>query len=186
MKRFAASVEMSGSRAMHSTPAEPAPPCRFDAALHPHRSLSPHGFRWLMGIVIALNLIVGGWFLAKGAWPVFGFMGLDVLILWLCFRRSYADGREHETVRLDARELIVRKIDRNGATREWRLEPSWLQVVMDDPPRHESRLSLRSHGRDLVIGAFLSPEERLDFAHALRAALSEWKRDQIRLIDETA
>lgn len=163
-----------------------AAPWRFDAVLHPHRSLSPQGFRWLMAVVIALNLGVGGWFLAHGAWPVFGFMGLDVLILWLCFRRSYADGRVHETVQLGRNELVVRKVDRLGRAREWRLEPSWLQVVMDDPPQHESALTLRSHGRELVIGTFLAPEERLDFARALRHALGEWKRDQIRIIDETA
>jgi uncharacterized membrane protein len=159
---------------------------RFDAVLHPHRSLTPHGFRWLMGVVIALNLLVGGWFLAHGAWPVFGFMGLDVVILWLCFRRSYADGRAHETVQLGPNDLVVRKVDRFGRAREWRLEPSWLQVVMDDPPQHESALILRSHGRELVIGSFLTPDERLDFAHALRRALGDWKRDQIRIVDETA
>lgn len=162
------------------------PGWRFDAVLHPHRSLSPLGFRWLMGIVIALNLLVGGWFLAHGAWPIFGFMGLDILILWLCFRRSYADARMHETVQLGPRELVVRKVDRVGRAREWRLEPSWLQVVMDDPPQHESLLKLRSHGRELVLGAFLTPEERLDFAQALRRALGDWKRDQIHIVDETA
>ena len=42
---------------------------------------------------------------------------------------------------------------------------------MDDPPRHESRLELRSHGRSLAIGGFLTPGERLDLARALREAL---------------
>jgi uncharacterized membrane protein len=171
---------------MASASEDSAPPARFDAVLYPHRSLSPKGFRWLMGAVIALNLVVGGWFLLHGAWPIFGFMGLDVLILWLCFRRSYADAREHETVRLGPNDLIVRKVDRAGRAREWRFEPSWLQVAMDDPPQHESMLALRSHGRELTIGGFLTPEERLDFARALRGALADWKRDQIRIVDETA
>jgi uncharacterized membrane protein len=47
---------------------------------------------------------------------------------------------------------------------------------MDDPPEHDSQLTLRSHGRGLVIGAFLAPEERLDLANALRDALSQLRR----------
>ena len=46
---------------------------------------------------------------------------------------------------------------------------------MDDPPGHDSALRLTSHGQSLVIGAFLTPEERLEVAHALRAALDEWR-----------
>jgi uncharacterized membrane protein len=44
---------------------------------------------------------------------------------------------------------------------------------MDDPPKHDSQLTLRSHGRDLSIGTFLTPEERLELAHALRGALNQ-------------
>ncbi len=40
---------------------------------------------------------------------------------------------------------------------------------MDDPPRRDSWLTLASHGLSLRIGTFLTPEERLDLARALRA-----------------
>jgi len=46
---------------------------------------------------------------------------------------------------------------------------------MDDPPRHESQVRLTSHGQTVIVGAFLSPEERLDFARALHRALDEWR-----------
>ena len=44
---------------------------------------------------------------------------------------------------------------------------------MDDPPRRHSLLTLRSHGRWLEIGGFLTPEEKLDLARALRRALAD-------------
>ena len=47
---------------------------------------------------------------------------------------------------------------------------------MDDPPEHESQLTLASHGRRLVVGAFLTPEERLELARALGAALARLKQ----------
>ena len=55
----------------------------------PYRSLSPNGFRWLIRVAIAANLAIGLPLLAFGAWPVLGFMGLDVPLLWLLFKRSY-------------------------------------------------------------------------------------------------
>ena len=46
---------------------------------------------------------------------------------------------------------------------------------MDDPPQHDSRLTLSSHGRTVAIGTFLSPEERLEVAHALGRAIERWR-----------
>ena len=54
------------------------PAIHFATSLSPHRSLSPEGFRWLIRGVVAANLVVGVPMLILGAWPVFGFMGLDV------------------------------------------------------------------------------------------------------------
>jgi uncharacterized membrane protein len=143
----------------------------FDAVLHPHRSLHPIGFHLLMGIVTVFLLAIGTVFLLLGAWPVMGFCGLELAILYGAFRMNYRGGRAYEWVQLTESGLFVRRVAPDGGRGEWRFEPTWLRVDMDDPPRHESRLTLASHGRELVIGAFLTPEERLDLAHALKEAL---------------
>jgi uncharacterized membrane protein len=146
---------------------------RFDAVLYPHRSLPPLGFAILMGAVVAVSAAVGAGFFLIGAWPVTGFFGLDVLLLWLAFRWNYRQGRRAELIRLDQQGLTVRRIEPSGRHREWRFEPYWVRVTMDDPPRPDSQLMVGSHGRQLVIGAFLTPEERLEIATALRAALRD-------------
>ena len=69
----------------------PIPAIHFATSLVPHRSLSPTGFRWLIGGAIAANLLIGLPMMAFGAWPVLGFMGLDVWLLWWLFKRSYLD-----------------------------------------------------------------------------------------------
>ncbi len=148
----------------------------FDAFLHPHRSLSRHGFALLMGLVGATSLIVGGFFLAVGAWPVFGLYGLDVLILYFALRQNYRSARIYEKVRLTPEQLTVEKGDHSGPHRVWTFQPYWLRIAMDDPPRHESQITLSSHGQSLVVGAFLSPEERLEFARALMAAVDGVRR----------
>lgn len=144
----------------------------FSAILHPHRSLSRRGFAWVMGLIGALSLTVGGYFFFAGAWPVFGFFGLDLLIVYLFFRANYRAGEVYERVQLTPERLIVERGDHRGRRSVEELQPHWLQVMMDDPPLHESQVRLASHGRTLVVGAFLTPEERLDFAQALRGALN--------------
>ena len=144
----------------------------FDAVLTPHRSLSPRGFLILMLLVCGISFAAGVAFYLAGAWPVIGFLGLDVLLIYGAFKLSYRSGRMHESLRLTRGALVVERVEVTGEARSWRFQPTWLQVLIDDPPGHESHLTLRSHGRNLVIGDFLTPEERLDLAKALREALS--------------
>jgi uncharacterized membrane protein len=150
---------------------EAGEPALFDAVLHPHRSLSPFGFVILMTCVGLVSFTAGIVFLLAGAWPVFGFFGLDAALIYIAFRMSYRSGQLHETVRLTRTALTVRRVSPSGAVKSWTFEPYWLRVEMDDPPEHHSQLRLTSHGRALVIGSFLSPAERLDLARALGTAL---------------
>ena len=147
----------------------------FEAVLYPNQSLSRGGFIFVMlGLSSAgLGLAVGFWL--AGAWPVAGFLGADVLLVWLAFRHNRRQGRRREVIRLDGSGLLVRRIEPGGGARDWRFEPYWVRVHMDDPPRRDSRLTLASHGRRLVVGPFLTPEERLDLARALEAALRRYR-----------
>ena len=155
------------------TPAPvPDEPLVFDAVLTPHRSLGPLGFMLLMGAVALVGFGIGITFFLMGAWPVFGFCGLEVVLFYVLFRLSYRSARMFERVRLTPSLLTVERHDLGGKVSRWTFQPYWLHVSMDDPPRHESRVVLSSHGRSIAVGSFLSPEERLDFARALREALA--------------
>ena len=78
-----------------------------DAVITPNRSLPRVGFYWLIGILVASNLIMAAVFVAMGALPVPVFLGLDVLGVFIAFRVSYARGRL-AIARADARRLPVR------------------------------------------------------------------------------
>ena len=157
------------------TPPEEAP-VLFDAVLHPHCSLSPRGFRIFMVVLGGVSLALGMVFLSRGAWPIVGFYGLEVAIIYWAWRTSYRKAERFEQVRLTDTALTVDQADRRGRRRVLSVPPHWLRVSIEDSLHHESQVRLSSHGQAVVVGAFLSPEERLDFAHALRRALEDLKR----------
>lgn len=152
-----------------------APACHYEAWLRPHRSLTRQG----LGLVLAAAAIpclgLGLVFLYLGAWPVSGFLGLDLALLWLAFRLNTRDARRAERLLLSDDALTVERLDADGTQRSWRFQPYWLRVAIDEPPRPDTPLTLSSHGRSLTIGRFLPPEDRLDAANALRAALRRWR-----------
>lgn len=152
-------------------PCAPAarPPAPFDAVLYPNRSLGRFGFHLLMAAIVLVSGGIGAAFVLAGAWPVSGFLGADVLLLYLAFRWNYRQGRRAEFIRLHGAELAVRRVEPSGRRREWRFDAHWVRVTIDDA---NHQLTLSSHGRSLAVGAFLSPEERMEVGRALRAALA--------------
>ncbi len=148
----------------------PLPAVHFATSLTPHRSLSAEGFRFVIGGAIAANLVIGLPLLIMGAWPVFGFMGLDVFLLWWLFKRSYLDARRSETLLLTDRELIVVRVAPDGEREEHRLDAYWLKVEAT-----EERLVVVSRGNRAVIGRFLGPDERLRVADQLKAAIADMR-----------
>lgn len=159
---------------------DPAPgdstvqPVFFEAVLYPHRSLPPQGFVILMLALGGLSFAAGVSFVLMGAWPVFGFFGLDVLLVYLAFRANYRSARQHETVRLTLDRLTVERVSLRGERRFWEFQPYWLRVILDESV-DTNRLILTSHGRELTLGGFLAPIERKTLATALHEALSRWR-----------
>jgi uncharacterized membrane protein len=144
-----------------------------DLTLRPHRSLSPAGFAWLMGLLCAVSFVAGLVFFLAGAWPVIGFLGVDVLLVWIAFRASYARGRQHERVVLYADRLEIERVDSQGrrATESW--QPYWLKVDLAARPGHPAAVRLTSHGRSTWLGGFLPIDERAPVARLIDDALGK-------------
>ena len=146
----------------------------WQATLTPHRSLTRQGFLIVMGLVVAVNLVVGGLFMAIGAWPVAGFAGLDVLIIWWAFRANFADARKMERISITEHELVFDRFAENRAPEQQRFVRRWVRVELEEDREREliGRLSLVSGASRVAVGDFLAPEERKQLATALRAALA--------------
>jgi uncharacterized membrane protein len=157
----------------------------FAAVITPHRSLGSAGFLILMLCIGALSFASGVMFLLIGAWPVFGFLGLDVLLIYIAFRANFRAARAYEEVAVTATELTVRKVSQHGKVREWTLNPLWVRLdrIVHDEFGIE-RLFLVSRGRRVSIAGFLSPDEKASFAQALSTALGEARRGPTRAMLE--
>lgn len=158
-------------------------PPLFSAVMTPNRSLGKRGFGILMLAVAGISFVVGLVFAIAGAWPITGFFGLDVLLIYWAFRINYRDGRAYEQVVVTPTELMFRKVSPRGAVTEWRCNPLWVKLDWDI---HEEfgvqRLHLVSRGERRQIAGFLSPDEKESFGKALQAAISAAKRGPDRTV----
>src|ERR1700729_3570536 len=149
----------------------------FSALLTPHRSLNRTGFLVLMALLSVVSFAAGLAFLLMGAWPVFGFFGLDVLVIYWAFRINFRRARASEEIRGTPSELRVRRVSHRGHVVEFVLNPLWVQL---DQKIHAEygieKLYLLSKGRRVAIASFLGPDEKASFAKALAAALQAARR----------
>jgi uncharacterized membrane protein len=163
----------------------PHEPTLFAARLTPHRSLSRTGFVLVMAVLSVISFAAGTVFLLMGAWPVFGFFGLDVLLVYWAFRANYRAAAAYEEVVVMPSELRVRKVSHRGQVSEWSLNPLWAKLDYEiDEEFGLQRLYLVSRGRKLPIASFLPPQEKESFATALSAAIWEAKRGPTRTVFE--
>ncbi|MDX2155950.1 MAG: DUF2244 domain-containing protein [Hyphomicrobiaceae bacterium] len=148
----------------------------FRAVLAPHRSLSPAGFLLLMSAISLVSFVAGLAFYLMGAWPVVGFFGLDLAVIYLAFRLNYRSGRLRETVELVPEALTVTRFHPSGRREEFSFNPYWVRVELLEGRDGRTDLKLRLHDRAVSFARFLTDDERRDLANSLTAALADTRR----------
>ena len=145
--------------------------------LSPHRSLSPKGFAIVMAILGFASFMLGVAFLLMGAWPVFGFLGLDVLLVYLAFRANYRAARAFEEILVTRAKLVWRRVSPRGDAREDIMNPRWVRLeTASDELSGVTRVTLTERRVTRVIGAFLPPLHKEKLAKSLASALATAKR----------
>jgi uncharacterized membrane protein len=154
---------------------QPAPASGFvymDAVLRPNRSLSVNGFRVVMLSMAAMSFFAGLGFLSLGAWPVVGFFGLDVALIYFAFKFNFKAGaRERETVRVTASQVAISRTCYRGRVGWWHVSPAFARVHVQELNEYEAAVQLTAGGTSVPLATCLSSPERLVFADALKEAL---------------
>lgn len=161
---------------MNENETEVQEPGNFRAVLAPHRSLSPAGFGILMSAVGLVSFVAGIAFMAIGAWPVVGFFGLDVLLIYLAFRLNYRSGLLRETVELHPDALTVTRFHPSGRREQFSFNPYWVRVELIERRDGRTELKLRLHDRAVSFARFLTDDERRELASTLTGALADARR----------
>jgi uncharacterized membrane protein len=161
-----------GSGATCGDPFARSDPPMLALTLWPNRSLGRNGASWLLGILaagLALPLVpLAG---SSAAWGMLPFLLAAFVALWLAIRRSHADGRLSEELRLWPDLITVVRRDPRGRVRRWHANPFWVRLRLREDARVEKYLTLEGNGREIELGAFLSPWERETLHADLGAAL---------------
>lgn len=155
----------------------------FEDYTFPRRSLGQTGFRILMGIIIVLSFLIGTMFYWLGAWPVSGFFGLDVLLIYWAFKIQYEHGKAVEIVRLTDDALTITQIDHKGKRQDFSYNSYWVSVCMRKPENVPGNINdtypqARSHGRGTYFGIHLNQEMRFELMNAVSQALVQCKNNR--------
>lgn len=149
----------------------------FLASIRPNRSLGRDGVRLAIALVAICGVVCSIPFMIAGAWPVAGYFGLDVALLWIAFRVNNRGGEEREEVELTYVALALRRFAPRRPAREWRFNPAWARLERGASDEYGlTRLTLVAAGSRIDIARLLSPRERAEFADAFEERLNLARR----------
>ena len=139
--------------------------------IRPNRSLTWGQTKFVYLCIASFSLMIAGVFAVLGFWPVLPFAGAEVALLGVAFYVNALAGASVQVVTVDADVVKVEK-DRPGPRCEWLFQRAWAQVDIAGPEGHgSSRLVVRSHGTEVVLGEFLPEAERERLATTLVDAI---------------
>lgn len=145
--------------------------------LWPHRSLSSDGFRRLMWFsAVAMSLPLVALVRTPAALALAPYMAAALAALWIFFKINYRRARLTEELRLWPDAIAVERREPAGKILRWSANPYWVDVDLEDTRRIPRYLTLRGAGRRIELGAFLTPEERVELAEELRRRIAGLQR----------
>ena len=145
-----------------------------DLTVLPYRSLSKKGFKYLMIWVTSIFLGIGIFFWKIGAWPVFGFLGLDVLMVYYAFKINYKSGEIYENLRLFDKSFEITRIFPSGKKQTWDLEPYWAKAEITGL-RNNKNLVIKSKEKMVLVGSFLNINDKKKLLEKIQEALDKYK-----------
>lgn len=143
--------------------------------IFPHRSLSKKGFAILMTIITFICLSGGLVFWFIGAWPVFGFLGLDIILVYLAFKMNYRSGDMYERLLIVSKKLKIFRSFASGKTQVWELNPYWAKAKIIDITKNHCQLLIESENKVVSIGSYLNDYDKRKLKDKIENSLKNYK-----------
>lgn len=150
----------------HYRPEQPATDLRWE--ILPNRSLSRQRWVWFVTAVLLVELLIGAGFLLVGAWLVLPFGGLEGLVVAVAVYAVIGHDTDYEVVEITDGQLVIIKRDGKVESR-YEFQTYWARVMMvrRTVDWYAPQLVVRSHGRQVEIGASMNEENKRAFAQTL-------------------
>ena len=145
----------------------------YEVTLWPNQSLTRRGYGMAMGTTAAgFALPLAAMAGTPVFWGLAPFMALAFGALWLAIRRNGRHLRIHERLALWRDEVRVERREPDGRLLRWQAEPLRVRLRLRKDAHVEDYLTLAGGGREIELGAFLAPEERVALAGEIESALT--------------
>ncbi|MCP3689153.1 MAG: DUF2244 domain-containing protein [Gammaproteobacteria bacterium] len=147
--------------------------CLAEFLIRPNRSMTAKGMIIFVGLVGLAIFLMALRFVLLGAWVVLPFAVLEIILLAAGFWMYERASRYRETVRVSRSNFYINKESVQGLKTS-QFNPDWVQVVLQPDPGnwYPSRLLIRSHDKQVEIGACLTDQEREALTKALIKSIS--------------
>ena len=139
--------------------------------LEPSKSLRPEGANLVLVILGSFGLVISGSFMVFGAWPVFGFMVLDVLLIYIAFQAQYRRSDRGEEITISNDKIEIKYFKGGSCVKTILLNKYWAKLEHFNSFNRQSKLMFSSHGKFSEIGGFLSLKEKQKLAADLEPLL---------------
>lgn len=146
---------------------------RMRLILTPYKSLTPEGFVWFIAATAAmismpLLSIIG----TSVFWALLPFLVFAIWGVWAALKRSWRDMDLYEDVMIWDDLIRVERHEPRRALRDWEANPYWVSMTLHAKggpvPNY---LTLKGGPREVELGAFLTPLERVELKSLLDRSL---------------
>ena len=104
------------------------------------------------------------------------FSGLTFYLFLIMLQRNFQQGNTFEEIFISKSKIVVVHQEKNKKQKTWEGNPYWTRVTLDiNNPKLKNYLTLAGKGRHIELGAFLSPDERIQLRDKIQNALAKAK-----------
>lgn len=143
--------------------------------LWPNRSLEKKTFFTLMIMIMgAMAIPVIPFIGSKTLLVILPFSFSTTLLLFLLILLNYRAGKLYESVKIWPNLIEVKRYEINGTHKEWNSNPYWTKVKLyKESQKIQNYLTLSGSGREVEVGAFLAPNERLEIKQKIDTVIKQ-------------
>ena len=104
------------------------------------------------------------------------FSGLTFYLFLTLLQKSFQQGHIFEEISISKNKIVVVHQEKNKEKKTWEGNPYWTSVHVDfHNQKLKNYLTLAGKGRHIELGAFLSPDERIELGDKIQIALAKAK-----------